>query len=90
MLFHVIIHGMAWNPIRQSAGLLTLYTHQLQGFHDRLQRLISTAQKNHLNLRFKNGLQYLDDNFHPSIPPSVMDSVLNLPVSYLEKIEYRS
>ena len=90
MLFHVIIHGMAWNPIppiRWIADAITLINSR--DFTIDWQRLISTAQKNHLNLRFKNGLQYLDDNFHPSIPPSVMDSVLNLPVSYLEKIEYR-
>jgi hypothetical protein len=90
MLLHVIIHGMAWNPIppiRWIADAITLINSR--DFTIDWQRLISIAQKNHLNLRFKNGLQYLYDNFHPSIPPSVMESVLNLPVSYLEKIEYR-
>jgi hypothetical protein len=90
MLFHVIIHGMAWNtvpPIRWIADAITLINSK--DFTIDWQRLISTAQKNHLNLRFKNGLQYLYDNFHPSIPPSVMASALNLPVSYLEKNEYR-
>jgi hypothetical protein len=90
MLFHVIIHGMAWNPIppiRWIADAITLINSSDLTID--WQRLISTAQKNHLNLRFKNGLQYLYDNFHPSIPPSVMESALNLPVSYLEKIEYR-
>jgi hypothetical protein len=90
MLFHVIIHGMAWNPIppiRWIADAITLINST--DYTIDWQRLIRTARKNHLNLRFKNGLQYLYDNFHPSIPPSVMESALNLPVSYLEKIEYR-
>jgi hypothetical protein len=90
MLFHVIIHGMAWNPvpsIRWIADAITLINSK--DFTIDWQRLICNAQKNHMTLRFKNGLKYLHDNFHPSIPASVMESALNLPVSYLEKIEYR-
>jgi hypothetical protein len=90
MLFHVIIHGVAWNPIpsiRWIADAITLINSD--DFTIDWQRLINTAQKHRLNLRFKKGLQYLHDNFHPLIPPSVMKTIINLPVYYLEKIEYR-
>ena len=90
MLFHVIIHGVAWNPvppIRWIADAITLINSD--DFTIDWQRLINTAQKHHLNLRLKKGLQYLHDNFHPLIPPSVMKTIINLPVYYLEKIEYR-
>ena len=90
MLFHVIIHGVAWNPvppIRWIADAITLINSD--DFTIDWQRLINTAQRHHLNLRLKKRLQYLHDNFHPSIPPSVMKTIINLPVYYLEKIEYR-
>jgi len=89
MLFHVIIHGMAWNPIpsiRWIADAIILINSD--DFTIDWQQLITMAQKHYLSLRFKNGLQYLYDHFHPSIPPYVMKSAVNLPVSYLEKIEY--
>lgn len=89
MLFHVIIHGMAWNPIppiRWIADATILINSK--DFTIDWQRLIKTAQKHHLNLRLKRGLQYLHDNFHLLIPASVMTTIINLPVSYLEKIEY--
>jgi predicted nucleotidyltransferase len=89
MLLHVIIHGMAWNPIpsiRWIADAITLIN--LNDFSIDWQQLINMAQKHYLSLRLKNGLQYLYDNFHPSIPSSVMKSAANLPVSYLENIEY--
>jgi hypothetical protein len=90
MLFHVIIHGMAWNPvpsIRWVADAITLINSD--NFAIDWQQLVDMARKQYLSLRLNNGLQYLYDNFHPSIPPSVMASALNLPASYLEKIEYR-
>ncbi len=89
MLFHVIIHGMAWNPIpsiRWIADAITLINSN--DFTIDWQQLTNMARKHYLSLRLKNGLQYLYDNFHPSIPSSAMKSAANLPVSYLEKIEY--
>lgn len=90
MLFHVIIHGVAWNPvppIRWIADAITLLNSD--DFAIDWQRLMNTAQKHHLNLRLKKGLQYLHDNFHSLIPPVAMNAIINLPVSSLEKIEYR-
>lgn len=89
MLFHVIIHGMAWNPvpsIRWIADAITLI-HSDQ-FVINWQQLIDSAREQYLSLRLKNGLQYLYDTFHPPIPPSVMETVSQLPVSNLEKVEY--
>jgi len=90
MLFHVIIHGVVWNPvppIRWIADAATLINSA--DFTIDWQRLVNLARKHHLSLRLKTGLQYLHDRFHLSIPPAVMKTVINLPVSYLEKIEYR-
>jgi predicted nucleotidyltransferase len=73
MLFHVIIHGMAWNPvpsIRWVADAITLINSD--NFAIDWQQLVDMARKQYLSLRLNNGLQYLYDNFHPSIPPSVI------------------
>jgi hypothetical protein len=90
MLFHVIIHGVVWNPvppIRWIADAITMINSA--DFSIDWQRLAGLARKHHLGLRLKTGLQYLHDRFHPSIPPDVMKTVINLPVSHLEKVEYR-
>jgi hypothetical protein len=90
MLFHTIIHGMAWNPIppiRWIADAITLINSD--DFTIDWQRLINMAQKHYFSLRLKKGLQYLHDIFYPNIPPNVIKTIINLPVSYLEKIEYR-
>lgn len=90
MLFHTIIHGVAWNPIppiRWIADAITLINSD--DFTIDWQRLINMAQKNYFSLRLKKGLQYLHDIFYPNIPPNVIKIIINLPVSYLEKIEYR-
>jgi hypothetical protein len=90
MLFHTIIHGVAWNPIppiRWIADAITLINSD--DFTIDWQRLINMAQKHYFSLRLKKGLQYLHDIFYPNIPPNVIKTIINLPVSYLEKIEYR-
>lgn len=90
MLFHTIIHGVAWNPIppiRWIADAITLINSD--DFTIDWQRLINMAQKNYFSLRLKKGLQYLHDIFYPNIPPNVIKTIINLPDSYLEKIEYR-
>jgi len=90
MLFHVIIHGMVWNPvpsIRWIADAITVMNSD--DFSINWQKLISMAQRHYLSQRFKKGLKYLYNHFHPAIPSSVMKLVEGLPVSYLEKIEYR-
>jgi hypothetical protein len=90
MLFHVIIHGMAWNPvpsIRWIADAIAIINSD--DFSIDWQQLINMAERHYLSQRFKKGLQYLYNNFHPAIPPSVMKSAEDIPVSYLEIIEYR-
>lgn len=90
MLFHIIIHGMAWNPIppiRWIADAMTLINSK--DFSIDWHRLINMARKHYFALRLKNGLQYLHDMFNPNIPPNIIETILNLPVSYLENIEFR-
>jgi hypothetical protein len=90
MLFHVIIHGIAWNPIppiRWIADAITLINSD--DFTIDWQRLINMARKHYFSMRLKRGLKYLYDMFQPLIPSAVIQSVINLPESYLEKIEYR-
>jgi hypothetical protein len=81
---------VAWNPIppiRWIADAITLINSD--DFTIDWQRLINMAQKHYFSLRLKKGLRYLHDIFCPNIPPNVIKTIINLPVSYLEKIEYR-
>ena len=90
MLFHVVIHGVPWNPIPPirwiaDAVILTKGSDKAIDWH----RLINLAEKHHVGLRLKVGLKYLYDEFRFPIPEQVMQKVKRLPVSYLEYMEDR-
>ncbi|MBN1363512.1 MAG: nucleotidyltransferase family protein [Syntrophaceae bacterium] len=90
MLFHTIIHGVAWNlmpTIRWVADAIFLINSN--DFKIDWQRLANLAEKHHLCLRLKTGLRYLNEKFPYLIPPVVINKVIGLPVYYLEKIEHR-
>jgi hypothetical protein len=89
MLFHTIIHGVEWNPIPSIRWIAdAIFLINSVDFIIDWQQLVDMAKKHHLCLRLKTGLQYLNEMFYNLIPPVVMNTVTNLPVSYLEKIEY--
>ncbi len=90
MLFHTVVHGMAWNPeppIRWVADAMTLI--QSPDAAIDWTRLIQLAERHRVGLRLKNGLAYLGAAFPAAVPPAVMDALNHLPVRYLEKMEYR-
>lgn len=89
MLFHTIIHGVAWNPeppIRWVTDTISLI-HSPDVDID-WTRFVMLAKKYRVGLRLKKGLEYLCTKFQPAIPPAVMDTLSHLPVTYLEKMEY--
>jgi hypothetical protein len=90
MLFHVIIHGVKWNPeppIRWIADAITII--QIHELQLNWRRIIRHAKKYMVCLQIKEGLNYLYENFHVPVPRTVMDTFNNMPVSYLERFEYR-
>jgi predicted nucleotidyltransferase len=90
MLFQAIIRGVAWNPMPQIRWIAdAIFLIKSEDLKIDWQQLIDTAKKHYLGLRLKMGLQYLDNMFPKLIPSDLMKPVINLPVSYLEKMEYR-
>jgi hypothetical protein len=90
MLFHVILHGIMWNPeppIRWIADAMTI----IQSSERQIDwlRIIRHAKKYMACLRIKEGLNYLYDNFQAPVPKKIMDSFNNIPISYLERFEYQ-
>jgi hypothetical protein len=90
MLFHVIIHGVKWNPeppIRWIADAMTI----IQSPDRQIDwlRIISHAKKYMVSLQIKEGFSYLYENFHVPVPKTIMDNINHMPVSYLERFEYR-
>ncbi|MEJ2685077.1 MAG: nucleotidyltransferase family protein, partial [Candidatus Sulfobium sp.] len=90
MLFHVIVHGIKWNPeppIRWIADAMTII--QSNNLDIDWTRIISQAKKYMVSLQVKEGLHYLYDKFQAPVPKTIMDNINAMPVSYLERFEYR-
>ncbi|MDH4230859.1 MAG: nucleotidyltransferase family protein [Nitrospirota bacterium] len=90
MLFHVIVHGVKWNPeppIRWIADAMTII--RSPDPHIDWSRLMSHAKKYMVCLQIKEGLNYLNENFQAPVPKKIMDNINNMTVSYLERLEYR-
>jgi hypothetical protein len=90
MLFHIIVHGIKWNPeppIRWIADAMTII--QTPGLHIDWPRIISHAKKYIVSLQVKEGLNYLYENFQAPVPKTIMDKINAMRVSYLELFEYR-
>lgn len=90
MLFHVIVHGVKWNPeppIRWIADAITIL--QSSDVDIDWIRIMSHAKKYMVCLQIREGLSYLYDNFQAPVPKSVIDNIRKLPVSFLERLEYK-
>ncbi len=90
MLFHVIVHGIKWNeepPIRWIADAVTIM--RSPDLRIDWSRIISHAKKYMVCLQIKEGLNYLYEKFRAPVPKTVMDDIGAIPVSYLERFEYR-
>jgi hypothetical protein len=89
LLFHVIVHGVKWNPepaIRWIADAMTII--QSLDIEIDWYRIISHAKKYMVCLQIREGLNYLYENFQAPVPKTVMDKINKIPVSYLERFEY--
>jgi len=90
MLFHVIVHGVKWNPeppIRWIADTMTII--QSPDLQIDWPRIISHAKKYMVCLQIKEGLNYLHKNFQAPVPKTIMSIINRIPISYLERFEYR-
>jgi Uncharacterised nucleotidyltransferase len=89
-LLHVVIHGVRSNsvpPIRWIADAMAVINSSDLGIDWR--RLIQQAKKHRVGLRLKKGLNYLSDKFQARIPNSVMAEINDIPISPIERFEYR-
>lgn len=89
-LLHVVIHGVRSNtvpPIRWIADAMSVISSS--DLEIDWKRLIQQAKKHHVGLRLKKGLNYLNDKFQARIPNSVMAEINDIPISQIERIEYR-
>lgn len=90
MLFHVIVHGIKWNPeppIRWIADAITIM--RSSGLKIEWSRIISHSRKYMVCLQMKEGFNYLYNHFRAPIPETVIDQINDVPVSYFERFEYR-
>lgn len=90
MLFHVIVHGIKWNeepPIRWIADAMTMM--QSPDVQIDWPRIISHAKKYMVSLQVREGLHYLYKQFRAPVPETVMGEINGIPISHLERFEYR-
>lgn len=90
-LLHVCVHGAMWNPeppLRWVADAMIIMKTSQSGID--WNRLIAQAQKRRLILPLKDALKYLRDVLHAPIPPAVLQSMQDMPVSEVERSEYKA
>lgn len=90
MLFHVIIHGVEWNPeppIRWIADAVSLINSSDAEID--WMRIINRAKKQRVFLKVREGLNYLHARFQARIPKSIMDTINCFQISPIELIVYR-
>lgn len=90
MLFHIIVHGVRWNPepaIRWIADAVTIM--KSSGPQIDWRRIINHAKKYMVSLQLKEGLNYLYRNFQIFVPAAALDEINGLPASRFERFEYR-
>ena len=90
-LLHACVHGAKWSPvppIRWAAdAMMIMRTSQSEIDWN---RLIKQAQERRLILPLRDTLSYLRDVFDAPIPPAVLQSMQDMPVSEVERGEYKA
>jgi hypothetical protein len=90
-LFHICIHGGKYcdvSPIRWIAdAMMILNTSRSDIDWD---RLIVQAEKRRLVLPIKETLSYLKNKFDASIPQVIIENLNKIPVSKMERLEYKT
>jgi hypothetical protein len=88
LLFHTIIHGVAWNElpgIRWIADASMILRHTERPID--WTRLLALARREHLSVRLGLGLSYLAERFEQPIPAWVLQALQTTPVTLVERIE---
>ncbi|MFC1488446.1 nucleotidyltransferase family protein [Thermodesulfobacteriota bacterium] len=90
-LFHICVHGGKYcdvSPIRWIAdAIMILNTSRSDIDWD---RLIVQAEKRRLVLPIKETLSYLKNKFDASIPQVIIENLNKIPVSKMERLEYKT
>lgn len=90
-LLHVCIHGARWNvvpPIRWVADARILLKTSVDDID--WDRLVAQAQERCLTFRMRHTLAYVRDLLNAPVPPGVVRSLQETPVSRIERREYRN
>lgn len=90
-LLHTCVHGAEWNlvpPLRWIADAITI----LDGATGQIdwQRLVRQAEERRLVPAARDTLTYLQKRLGAPVPEAVLSNLCNAPVSFVERLEYRS
>jgi len=89
-LMHTCVHGIRWNrvpPIRWIADAIMLY--EKPDTEIQWDLLIELSEKLKVSILLFQGLSYLQSEFNIPIPDYVLQSLERIPVSYMEKLEFK-
>ena len=88
MLFHVVVHGIRWNPvptIRWIADAATIMDRSIDQIDWR--RLIDHGKERDLGLRLRKGFSYLKHRMDRSAPDWVLNELASLKIGSMEIFE---
>lgn len=89
-LLHVCVHGARWNPVPPirwlADAMLILKASECTIDWN---RLLAQAEKRRFTLPLRETLTYLRDGFAAPIPDAVLSDARRIPVSAMERIEYK-
>ncbi len=88
-LFYTCVHGVRWNvipPFRWVADAATIA--RSSNFSIDWKRILDAAIERHLVLHMRDTLDYLKDLLNIPVPHSILTSLLSVPVSKREQMEY--
>jgi len=89
-LLHICVHGAHWNTIpsfRWVADAFMVMKNAQSGID--WNRLIAEGEKRRLILPLQDTLNYLRDSFDAPIAPEILQSIKNMPVPKIDRIEYK-
>ncbi len=88
-LLHVCVHAARWSPVPRLIWMADAMTILNSSPSIHWDRLVRYAEKHRITLPLRDTLGYLHHLLDAPIPPSVLSSLQETPVSTSERIEYR-
>lgn len=89
-LLHICVHGAQWNSVptirwvADAMMILNTSQHEIDW-----NRLLVQVQRRSLILPLRETLTYLRDVFSAPIPAAILSGIQNIPVSKMERVEYK-